>query len=376
MTAPTPQAPAILTRMRQATRRRGPPPKPPENVVDYDWSRPHHFTAGQRGRLEAAARQIADHLGKALGPLLRSDTGFVAKPVDECFPSAVDPPDRPAYYVPLRSPDNAPVGGIRFPAPLAAAWVESLLGGTTSARTEVQDLSPLEAGLLLDIAAAMVKAISGACTAAGGTALRHEPSLATWAEALPVDPAEELCRLSFRSAKEDASAAVLASVEAVESAEDAFQKGRASRDDADEAGADEAGAPAKPAKPVAAPAAQAEETAPTLLLTSAFLAPLAQDAPASADDVTPDEIQARIASRIEAAPVTVVAELGSASIAVGDFFGLEPGDVIVLERTLDEPITLTVDGQPVARAKPACCGGHYAVEVQDLRRYPRLGLTV
>jgi len=364
--------------MRQAARRRGPPPRPPENVAEYDWTRPHYFTAGQRGRIEAAARQIADRLGEALGPLLRSDTGFTAEPVEECFPSAVDTPGRRAYYVPLRSPENVPCGAIRFSAPLAAAWVESLLGGTTSARTEVQDLSPLEAGLLLDITAAMVKAISAACTAAGGTALQHEPALATWAEALPADPAEELCRLTFRPAKEDVSAAVLASVEEVESAEDAFQKGRASREDADKTGADNTGASAtaKPARPVAAPAARTEESAPAILLTSTFLGPLAHDGPVSADNATPDEIRARIANRIETAPVTVVAELGSASISVGDFFGLEPGDIIVLNMPLGQPITLTVDGQPVVRAKPACCGGRYAVEVQDLRRYPRLDLAV
>jgi len=375
MTSATPQRPAILTRMRQAALRRGAPPEPPDNVVEYDWSRPHHFTAGQRGRIDAAASQIAERLGKALGPLLRSDTGFTAEPVEECFPSAVDRADDQAYYVPLRAADDTPCGAIRFAAPLAAAWVESLLGGSTSARTEVQDLSPLEAGLLLDITAAMVGAVSDALTAAGGPTLKHEPTLGTWAEALPIGPAEELCRLKFRSNAEDESAAVLASVDEAESAEDAFQKGHAGLEEGD--GADDAEPPAPPPPARRPPAAApTDETAPAILLTSTFLGPLAHGGPAPGADVPPDEVRARIAGRIETAPVTVVAELGSARIAVGDFFGLEPGDVIVLDRPLGEPITLTVDGQPVVRAKPACCGGRFAVEVQDLRRYPRLDLAV
>jgi len=376
MTSAPPQAPAILTRMRQAALRRGPPPVPPANVANYDWSRPHHFTAEQMGRIEAAAGQIADRLGQALGPLLRNDTGFTAEPVEECFPSAVDTPGNQAYYVPLRSPDDTPCGAVRFAAPLAAAWVECLLGGSPSTRTEIQDLSPLETGLLLDLSATIVQAVSDALTAAGGQTLKHEPTLATWAEALPVGPAEELCRLTLRSNVEDESAAVLASADEAESAEDAFQKGRAGRQEADKAGDAQAAAPPPPRRPTPSATGQTEETAPTILLTSTFLGPLAYGGPAPGADVPPDEVRARIADRIKAVPVTVLAELGSAHIAVSDFFGLEPGDVIVLNRSLGEPITLTVDGQPVVRAKPARCGGRFAVEVQDLRRYPRLDLAV
>ncbi|MEA3367963.1 MAG: hypothetical protein U9R68_07605, partial [Planctomycetota bacterium] len=143
--------PATLDRLRQAACRRAPPPGPPGEVTAYDWSRPHHFTAAGRQRLAAFARRAADGLGRALAQVIPSDAALVTDPPAECYPRDVDPGDTTVHYVPLRDADGRPCGALQFPAPLAAAWVERLLGGSPGARTQVESLSPLEAGLLLDI---------------------------------------------------------------------------------------------------------------------------------------------------------------------------------------------------------------------------------
>jgi len=360
-----------IDRLRQAACRRAPPPGPPTAVAEYDWARPHHFTAAGHRRLAAFARRVADGLGRALAQVTRTDASLVADPPAECYPRDVDPGGTTAYYVPLRDAAGRPCGALRFPTPLAAAWVERLLGGSPSARTQVEDLSPLEAGLLLDVAGWMVKTISEVAASAGTTPIQHEAALAAWDEAMPTDAGEELCRFGFRKPPESPGP------EAADAEEDAEPDG--TEDLAAETEADDSAAADQPADPEPAAAEEAPTsseadpdaapTGPALLLASRFLEPLADDDPAAhAASADPDAVHARIRARIEEAPVEVHANLGTASIGLGDLLALEPGDIVVLDRAVGETIDLSVDGQIVLRARPAVSAGQYAVQVQDLRR--------
>ena len=382
MTATAPcTTPAVPERLRQAARRLGPPPEAPGPVTDYDWSRPHHFTAGGRRRLEAFALRLQDRLNTALAHVLRTKAGLVADPPAECYPSAVDDGAGGTCYVPLRDADGHPCGALRLPASLAAAWVERLLGGTPSARGGAENLSPLEAGLLLDIASWIAQAVSDIASVAGTTTIQHEPTVTGWGEALPADDGTELCSFVFR----EADAMALPSTppaSADTAAEDGGDTGAdpAAEEASDNAGAeaasDDADSPAAADEGTAPPPAEVPP-APALLLTSRFLEPLAEADPAArSPEVDPDTFRSRVQTRIEAVPVTVVARVGSASIPLGDFLSLEAGDVVLLDRSRGETIDLTVDGQVVLRARPAVSAGYYAVEVQDLRRHPRLELAV
>jgi len=348
--------------------------------------------------LAAFACRVADGLGRALAQVTRTDAGLVADPPVECYPRDVDPGDTTAYYVPLRDAAGRPCGALRFPTPLAAAWVERLLGGSPSARTQVESLSPLEAGLLLDVAGWMVKTISEVAASAGTTPIQHEAALAAWDEAMPTDAGEELCRFVFReppdapcpdaaSADDDAEAGGTEDFAAETEADDAASaQAETEPDDAASAEtepADGSAAGDQPADPEPAAAEEAPTsseadpdaapTGPALLLASRFLEPLADDDPAAhAASADPDAVHARIRARIEEAPVEVHADLGTASIGLGDLLALEPGDIVVLDRAVGETIDLSVDGQIVLRARPAVSAGQYAVQVQDLRRRPRL----
>ena len=383
-TKPQCAMPGALERLRQAARHQGSPTDPAGDVTDYDWSRPHHFTAAAHRRLDDFARRLQDRLGTALGHVLRTGAGLVADPPAECYPTAVDDDGASACYVPLRDADGHPCGALRFPGPLAAAWVERLLGGTPSSRTGGENLSPLEAGLLLDIASWMAKAVSEIASSAGTAAVQHEPTVTGWAEALPTDQAEELCRFVFREADTAAPAATPPNsqneTDDTESDADADQADEDAPDDASaEAPPADADTPDTPAPADDGVGGQPADAppAPALLLTSRFLEPLAEADPAARSaGPDPDEFYRRLQSRIEAASVTVRADLGAGSIPLGDFLDLEPGDVVLLNRARGDTIDLTVDGQVVLRARPAVTAGHYAVEVQDLRRHPRVELAI
>ncbi len=400
MSATAPRTTAgILDRLRQAARRLGPPAAPPAEVTDYDWTRPHHFTASGHRQLDAFAYRLQRRMSTALAHVLETGRGVVADPPEECYPGAVDDGD-PACYVPLRDANDTPCGALRFPSSLAAVWVERLLGGTPSARSRGTDLSPLEAGLLLDIASWMTQAVSEVASAAGTPDIHHEPTVTGWAEALPTDAGTELCLFRFREADAAAVAtrpsrthtassdAAAADADATdrdthapdgdaaeadasnddENAEAAFADG--SLPDADEAGGTDgaAGGDAFPPPDDAGPA-------PTVILASRFAEPLAETEPGLRPaPPDPNAFYHAVRARIEATPVTVQADLGTVSVPLCDFLSLEPGDVLVLDRHRSGTIDLAVDGHVVLKARPAVAARQYAVEVQDLRRHSRLEL--
>jgi flagellar motor switch protein FliM len=61
--------------------------------------------------------------------------------------------------------------------------------------------------------------------------------------------------------------------------------------------------------------------------------------------------------------VEVVAELGCAELTVREFLRLRPGDVIKLDRTLNEPVQLLVGGERKALARPGLKGHNRAVRL-------------
>jgi flagellar motor switch protein FliM len=379
MSAKAPSAmPALLDRLRQAARHLGPPPEPPAGVTDYDWSRPHHFTADEHRRLGEVAHRIQRGLSTALAHVLREGMVLTADLPQECYPAGVDDGTN-ACYVPLRDADGNPCGALRFPNSLATAWVEGLLGGTPSARSGGGDLSPLEAGLLLDVASWMTRAVSEVFASAGGGEIRHDPTVTGWADALPTDDATELCRFVFREtdpATETAGPPDEASADkaAHPSADEADDDGGAEADFADASIPEAAEAPDAGAT---ASLAANLPPAPALVLTSRFLESLADTDPeARAAPADPETFTRGVRARIEAAPVTVKATIGTTSVPLGDFLALEPGDVVVLDRQCGETIDLTVGDQVVLRARPVVTAGRYGVDVQDLRRHARLELAV
>ncbi|MBE3070786.1 MAG: FliM/FliN family flagellar motor switch protein [Planctomycetes bacterium] len=311
---------AILDQLRQAARRRGAQTPPPEGVVEYDWTRPYHFAPAQRAVLADVAGRAAARVGEALGALLRTDLKFEAAEPVECYASAADEAD--AYGVALHDASGSACGVIRLPAATALAWVGGLLGGGAASAGEGGELSSLETVLLLDLAAAMTQALSAVIQQSGGPALRHGDALTTLARALPDAEGAELCRFTFRAGSGDA----------------------------------------------------AREFA--LLLRSAVLDPVAAPGRRARTGQSAERIRARLAARVEAVTVSATAHLGVATISVQDLMSLEPGDVVVLDCRARGLIAVSVDGQPVLEGLPALCRGRYAVQVPDLRRFPRLSLAV
>jgi len=58
--------------------------------------------------------------------------------------------------------------------------------------------------------------------------------------------------------------------------------------------------------------------------------------------------------------------VGEASISVGELLSAEANQVLRLDRTLDQPVDLSIEGQVIARGQLVAVDGHFGVRITEL----------
>lgn len=71
----------------------------------------------------------------------------------------------------------------------------------------------------------------------------------------------------------------------------------------------------------------------------------------------------QLRGNLDAVTVDVRVELGAASVTLNDLGNLKEGDVLLLDRTIDQPLDLLVGGRPKFAARPGMMGNKLAVQV-------------
>ncbi len=77
------------------------------------------------------------------------------------------------------------------------------------------------------------------------------------------------------------------------------------------------------------------------------------------------EQKARIESNIQRSSLPVIAELGSTAISIEDFLFLQQGDVIQLDQSISQPLTVKVDNIPKFIGQPGKVKKHMAVQIME-----------
>ena len=70
--------------------------------------------------------------------------------------------------------------------------------------------------------------------------------------------------------------------------------------------------------------------------------------------------------RIDSIPVRLAVEVGMASMTIARMFDLQAGAVVVLDRQVDEPLDIRVNGTLIARGEIVAVDGKYGVRVVEL----------
>lgn len=58
--------------------------------------------------------------------------------------------------------------------------------------------------------------------------------------------------------------------------------------------------------------------------------------------------------------------VGEASLSVGELLAAKENQVLCLDRTIDQPVDLTIEGKVVARGQLVAVDDHFAVRITDL----------
>ncbi len=281
-------------------------------AMDFPFDRPHRCTRGPRARLDEFAGQIADCAGQKARQMLQTPVDFLPAAWEQHYGGALRQTSGEnlchVVAISVEGGDDV-VGMIGLSAATATQWLAKLLGGCGPVEAdddEARELSDLERDLLLDIAAGFVEALRTAAGNFGGTAFQAARKLGAWPDALGAEDAAEYCLLKLAP-------------------EQSGQGGLA------------------------------------ILLTGPTAALLAGEPAPRASRATG---RAAMRAHVDQMPVEARAML-SASLSVREVMALAPGDVVVLNQPIDEPIDLEVDGRLVLRGHPARQAGQFAIQFAE-----------
>jgi len=65
-------------------------------------------------------------------------------------------------------------------------------------------------------------------------------------------------------------------------------------------------------------------------------------------------------------PVTVNVQIATSTIALQEVMDITVGDVVLLDKRVDEPVELTVEGREFSRGRLAKSSGKYAMVITEI----------
>jgi flagellar motor switch/type III secretory pathway protein FliN len=275
---------------------------------DYDWDHPCRFPSPQLEKLGEFVARAEARMSEVLGARFGEGATLRADPPSQHYAGRLALPEgeTPTYYVSLLRDNVTPCGLVMVSGELAQHWVAKALGG---AATGQRDLSSLESALLWDVVAALAGAFSEVFQESGGVEVQCARDIATTPQLDEADGVGEYCVFGFR--------------------------------------ADE----------------QAEQAAISFILTSDMLDATVSDGAGVAPALSPAEGRENVLASIGEVPVAAEVHLGTIDLTMHDVVTLEVGDVLMTDKTIDEPVEFLVGGKPVLWGFPVRCQGQYAFQV-------------
>jgi len=286
-------------------------------ATDYDWQRPHYFSSEQLKRLEDLTKEVAKEMAEKFAKFCNNEFEVTVVSTTQHFAAELlneaSEGKQNNYYLAFGSDQSPPQadGLIRIPTQTAFIWATQLLGDSESEEDSGRDLSQLEESLLLDIASELVEAFSSPCQSCD-----FQPDESIVKKRLPLElkGTEELCKIIFQVKKTNA-----------ERRSEAY-----------------------------------------ILILCNKLEPGLGKTVQAAGEFSAEDISKAILDRMQQMPVSITAQLASAVLTFEEIINLRPDDILLLNKSIDEPIELLVDGRAVCHGWPAKSAGHYAVVITEV----------
>jgi len=94
------------------------------------------------------------------------------------------------------------------------------------------------------------------------------------------------------------------------------------------------------------------------------IAPVVGESGRSARQPSQREISDAIVSHIQKISVSVTARIATVGLTLEQIIGLNAGDIVLLDKKVDKPAKLVLEGLELFSARPAKSGGNYAVVIE------------
>lgn len=283
-------------------------------ATEYNWHQPHCFSSDQLTELDAFLKETAATIAQKLAALCHSDFNVTIASTTQHFASelisqAVES-EQNNYNLAFGTDDDHQCGFISTPPETAITWVTQLLGDSESEKDSSRDLSQLEESLLLDITSAIVEALSDSYESYD---FHPAESIVRGQLPLELQGTEELCQITFNVEKADSE----------------------------------------------------NSSQAHLLILCDKLEPVVGKTAQAVAGCSAAEIPKAILNHLQQVPVSVTAQLASTMLTFEEIMSLQPCDVLLLDKKIDEPIELIVQGRTLLRGWPAKSAGTHAVVVTE-----------
>jgi len=283
-------------------------------ATEYNWNEPHYFNSEQLEKLGDFVKTAAAAVAEKFSKLCRSELNVTIASTtqhfaDEFFnqPSNSEQKD---YYLTFGSKQEQMCGLIGMPEQAALNWARQLLGDSESEKDPGRELSQLEESLLLDMVSALVEVFSGLNKSFD---FHSAESIVKGQRPLEMEGTEELCKISFDVKKADS-----------EKSSEAY-----------------------------------------FLILCRELDPVAGKAEQDSADFSAEDVSKMILGHLQEMPVLITGQLASAVLTFEEIMNLQAGDILLLDKRVDQPAELIVDGRTVYYGRPAKSSGKYAVTITN-----------
>jgi flagellar motor switch protein FliM len=280
-------------------------------VVDYDWSRPHHFSLEQLAALDVFARKSQENITYTFETLCEGPFSLTMKPLSQHFASILaadvtaNQPNH--YYLPITTEDREHCGFISFPIETASILVALMLREAEKIDGEERKLSILEDSILMDITASIVDSFTEILKKRGGPEIQKTENFITGTWPVDFEGIEDLTTLTYN---------------------------------------------------VECPAGEFEFA---FTILSTILEPIVGVEQDFTTKRTKEQINNIIMAHVNKVPVNVTARLSSTAIELDDIMDLKNGDLLLLEQKVSKPFDVLLNDRKCFQAFPATFYGKYAL---------------
>jgi flagellar motor switch protein FliM len=282
-------------------------------ATEYNWNQPHYFDSKQINRLDEFTKKVARAMSVKFVDFCHSEFDvtvvsimqhFAAELIDQAMESGQDD-----YYLAFGTDQDHPCGLISIPTQTAFIWATQLLGDPESEEDSGRDLSQLEESLLLDLLSALIEAFSQKIWV-------FQPAKYIVRRLFPLElkGTEELCKITFDVKKAD----------------------------------------------------QEKSSEAYILILCSKLESAVGKAEQTVGGFSADDISKAILGHMQHMPVCITAQLASTVLTLEEIMSLEVGDILLLDKKVNEPIELITSGRTALLGRPAKSAGKHAVVITEL----------